>query len=141
MQIDKSQALKAQEERLRAELRSGLVPLGPAVEQATRGCQTVGSSKGTPPETDAAQLEASLKVRAYLALIHSLPPPVLHVCVCCPPPLPFPQEEVQRSERMRSLLGERSRECSVLQQQLKQLSKEHLILQRELNASNGKPVT
>ena len=87
------------------------MPLGPAVEQATRGCQTVGSSKGTPPETDAAQLEASLK------------------------------EEVQRSERMRSLLGERSRECSVLQQQLKQLSKEHLILQRELNASNGKPVT
>ena len=48
---------------------------------------------------------------------------------------------MQRNERMRGLLGERSRECSVLQQQLKQLSKEHLILQKELNASNGKPMT
>ena len=87
LQIDKSQALKAQEERLRGEVRSGWVPLGTAVEQATRGCQTVGSSKSIPPETDAARLEASLKVRTHLGLIHSLPPSSpAFVCVCCPPP-------------------------------------------------------
>ena len=66
LQIDKSQALKAQEERLSRELRGEWTPLGPLVEQASRGCQTGGSGKGMPPDMDAAQLEASLKVRPHL---------------------------------------------------------------------------
>ena len=64
LQIDKSQALKAQEERLSRELRGGRASLGLVVEQANRGCQAGGSGKGTPPDMDTAQLEASLRVRS-----------------------------------------------------------------------------
>ena len=125
LQIDKSHALKAQEERLSREAKAGRLSLGPAVEQASKGCQAVGSGKDTPPDMEIAQLEASLKVRSRP---HSCLMPYTHAAAL------RMQEEVQRGERLRALLGERAKECSTLQQQLKQLSKEHLVLQKEVNS-------
>ena len=103
------------------------------MEHTGRGCQTRGASEDTRTDVATTQLESSLKVRPHLNSLSSLSP--LHHLLPPPPP---PQDEQQQSERLRALLSEREKECAVLEQQLKQLSKEHLILQKKANPASTK---